>query len=356
MKKNNYTLYGLFDLLEPNMNYEQVKHFINYMANLKITEDRMERKVKYIPVIIGRRQGRLAFGDMSEEDFDDPFVCENKLYLPENIITDAISGHHMGRLMSYTGHELEHIYQVYRNINDKHSYSDYQTFEFNDEFKEELVKHLGVENFKFIEYFTQQVNFLTGVKLYAESKIEFQANAMATIYYGYNLYKYAKNEPDPVRREFLFDQVKEILEEQCIMNELNNINGKNVQHHIDETLYVGFMDVLKLGYDSKTYKLLVKELYSMGKIIGLDKDFLKTFRHLSHEKYGKIHISQRGKFENMENANQQIDEYTKKVILGTQTKIASHMGEPAVRWQQTLDEEAEIRISEKVEEIFAELE
>ena len=353
MKKTDYTLYGLFDLLKPNMNFDEVKHFINYMVNLKLVEDGMHRKVKYAPVIIGRRKGRLAFTDIDDDEtFDDPFISNNKIYLPEDVVTYAISGNHMGRLMSYTGHELEHLYQMFKRINDRVNYEDFSKFIFPENFLEEMNRTMGEENSKFVKCFAEQVSYLCNVKLYAVSRIEFEANAMATVYYGFNLYQYAKLEPDETRRNFLFDQVKEILEEQCIMIELNGLNTKNVKHHIDETLYVGFLDVLKLGYDSRDYKFLIKELCFMGKVLELDKDFMKTFRSLAHEKYGKIHISQRGRLESIENANKLIDEYTGKVILDSHSKIASRMGEPPVRWQAELDAETETKISEQVEEIF----
>ncbi len=353
MKKQNYTLYGLFDLLKPNMNYSEITNFINYMINLKLVEDGMERKFKYIPVIIGRRRGRLAFDEITDDEtFEDPFIHNNKLYLPEDVITHAIAGNHMGRLISYTGHELEHLYQLYKKIMEKPHYEDFNEFIFPKHFVEEMIRTIGEENAKFVQTFTEQLTYLCNIKLYTFSRTEFEANQMATIYYGFNLYQYAKLEPDEVRRQFLFDQVKEILEEQCIMNELNSVNSKNLKHHINETLYVGFLDVLKLGYDSKDYKYLIKELCFMGKILGIDKEFLKTYRSLAHEKYGRIHLSQRSKYECMTNANKQIDEYTGKVMLDVQSKIVSRIDEPPIRWQSELTKENYDRIGVQVQEMF----
>lgn len=353
MKRNDYTLYGLFDLLKPNMNYTEITNFINYIVNLKLVEDGMQRKFNYVPVIIGRRRGRLAFAEITDDEtFEDPFIHNNKLYLPEDVITHAISGNHMGRLISYTGHELEHLYQIHKRIMEKPHYEDFTEFVFPKPFVEEMIRTMGEDNAKFVQTFAEQLTYLCNVKLYVASKTEFEANAMATIYYGYNLYEYAKLEPDETRRQFLFDQVKEILEEQCIMNELNSVNSKNLKHHINETLYVGFLDVLKLGYDSKNYRYLIKEICYMGKVLGVDKEFLTTYKTLAHEKYGRIHLSQRGKYECMTNANAQIDEYTKKVILDTQTKIASHIDEPPVRWQSELTKENYDRISAQTQEMF----
>ena len=89
----------------------------------------------------------------------------------------------------------------------------------------------------------------------------------------------------------------------------------------------------------------------MAKVLELDKDFMKTYRSLAHEKYG-IHISQRGKYESMISANEKIDKFTSQIICDNQTKIVSRIGEAPIRWEVGLDKETEIKIGEQVEEIF----
>lgn len=285
MKKNNLTIYKMFDLLHEGMSYDEIINFVQYMIDLKMQDSNLYSKIDSITLLVGEKMGREGLrGVPISFEYTYPFMYYDKLYIDDATISDAMNGN-MGKLISFVGHELEHIYQTYFNVVDKVDYNTYIAYDLSPTLEKNITRRFGKEDREFVRGFLETMKEVHHDHYYHSSYQELSANAMGTLYYGFNLKHYAKFESNPTRRDWLNQQVRNIWAEQEIMNELNADGLQKVKETDRHLVKINLLEILKMSDRSQDFQDLVANLYDMAKPLKLDKDFNKRFGMLYTMKY-----------------------------------------------------------------------
>ena len=108
----NKSLYKIFDKLHKNMTREEIVEVLYDLVELKINTNSFKRPISDIKLVIGERMAPAFFHDYPKSAFLHPFSIDNRIFLPESDIEDALQTDNVGKLIRTIGHELEHVYQT----------------------------------------------------------------------------------------------------------------------------------------------------------------------------------------------------------------------------------------------------
>lgn len=297
--KTRPLIYNVFDKLHPNMNRNECIEMMHEIANIKLKTCHFKRPLNTIDLIVG--MDRLhVYNDV----FNYPFSVDNKVYIPERNITKAITNDNIGKLIRTVGHELEHVYQTYTDQDDDINYNIYLNYRMPNNVTEQILNNYGRESLEYVNDYLGSMIDMHYKYLYVHSKMEYKANAMGTLYYGYHLKNYAKEETNPDRKRWLNKQVENIF----LAQEHTDFDIKYIEESVknlpQNKIQLGLLSLLYYAYDSQDFKYLILMNYNIAITFGLDKDFEKEFAHYYNEKFlsnniDKVEQNQKNLYDNI---------------------------------------------------------
>lgn len=277
--KKRPLIYNVFDKLHPNMTRNECIEMMHEIADIKLKTCHFKRPLNTIDLIVG--MDRLYIYDV----FDCPFSVDNKVYIPERNITNAITNDNIGKLIRTVGHELEHVYQSYSNQDDNINYNIYLNYRMPNNVTNHILNNYGRESLEYVNDYLGSMIDIHYKYLYVHSKMEYKANAMGTLYYGYHLKNYAKEELNPNRKKWLNKQVENIF----LAQEHTNFDIKYIEESVknlpQNKIQLGLLSLIYYADDSQDFKNLILINYNIALTLGLDKDFDNKFAHYFNEKF-----------------------------------------------------------------------
>ena len=286
-------LYKLFDMLDSYMFPHEYEEFFTKMVHLYFNDTDAINNDTKINIYLGENPHENDTNSLEwllKQAVDETYfkkVDDNtyELYIDKDTYSDTTG--RVGRAISKVAHCLENEFQRLNEIKDKVDYRKYDNYEIPAKIQSDISKRFGYDTLyntqeivAYLSEFHHRYNFF-------RSKTEFVANAMGTLYYGYNLEHYTKSVKDPERREWLEFQVWKIFEYQNEINSQTTFDKKifsdmYTPYDIQTRLY----QVLKMADRTPLWEQFTETLYDMahcGKY--LSKDFTVNYNILSNMKF-----------------------------------------------------------------------
>lgn len=278
-------LYTIFDKLHPNMTRNEIVEVLYDLVDLKLKTNTFSKPLHEIHLVIGRDMAKKFFKNYPHNEFNTPFSVDNRIFIPEKNIQEAIREDNIGRLIRTTGHELEHVYQVHNDISDETNYNSYYYYDMPPNISNHILKNFGEEALSLINNYTYHMIANHHYYHYYHSYVELGANAMGTLYYGYSLEHYAKTVTDPDRRIWLEKQVENIFLAQEETNEDILLIEEDISKIEQPMVQIGLLSILYFADYSEEFRELILMNYDIAREFGLDDKFEEQFKNYYNTKF-----------------------------------------------------------------------
>lgn len=281
----NISLYKIFDKLHENMTRDEIVEVLYDLVELKINTNSFKRPISDIKLVIGERMAPAFFHDYPKSAFLHPFSIDNRIFLPESDLEDALQNDNVGKLIRTIGHELEHVYQMHNDIDDERNYNAYNYYKIPDTVLQFMSENFTPSAANIVSKYTYLMMNCYHDYLYFHSEIELGANVMGTLYYGYSLEHYAMRESNDSRREWLMKQTENIFMAQELQNEEVRIVEENIASIGLDLMHLGLLSTLYFADNSPEARYLIVANYDIARQLGLDEEFDKQFNIYYNNKY-----------------------------------------------------------------------
>lgn len=306
MDKQNYTLFGLFDLLHPDMTKEEINYVINYLVKLKIQDGYLADtnikiftdKYHYIKELISDKEllktaipSAMYREDITYKEvrdyfdrinlFDSSISFKRLIYISQD---DTIN---IGTLLSSVNHELEHIYQFQNGISDNITYYEYEYYFMPDSVKKTIASKFDDKKANDIEEFFEILKSQYFNHYYDRSYVEHSAFATGTLHLGINMLRYLEEKEDlPLaKRMWLFKEIKHIYEDDFKCSDAIKEAGTGLSREEYPVVRYNMLKVLSVVDRNQEAQEFMDVLCGLTSYARLGKEFKTDFIKMFNLKF-----------------------------------------------------------------------
>lgn len=299
MKKK--TIFEIYDKLKPYMIESELKDICKDLILSKPIFEYLDgdsynfnKKVaKKVVVLFGEREFKSFFNQEMPERYNDILAVSmqpgNVIYLTDKVIEDALYNDKIGQFLFVFTHELEHIYRYYiRKKNNKiGSENNLENTKLTEEGFNYLKEMYGETIAVHLDYFITKLTASYINYTYQDCNEEFFANAMASLYFKYNLDNYIKIQTDEKRKDWLIEQKNQMFAIQTKINE-TLIYSTESKNKVDKNVVKKQLNYLLDAYSSKIEEC-TKNVFKMCKELDFisEEYFQESLQHIKKIKNNK---------------------------------------------------------------------